>query len=1280
MFARKARTAMSVLNDIVPENGLWVRALAKQTSTTEARLLMEALKKFVPIRMDKSEYLFQEDDLPVGMLDVCAPYWSEEKGIVGYALPGGTFEDFIKRMLKNERLWGERGYQVSTRRLQKTKELAADLNLANYMFPFKTGKNRSNPIVTHCIVPFMQRWRGDVYQGTGAIYKMISLMDNDTVFRNQVTALSNKKPGEKGKFLTDFATFATLFAVGTSLNSGDAGVAVMKLTEVDEKLVNKAISYSGLADIANIATYVMRASRRNGQIGKRFRKQLKKVSILDRMMKDSESKDEEALEMLDRFHRGVYKEMCGKKSAVRLSYRTTRSPRIRISAVNGFALVVFPDINAAFVFSNEDLKNLKFAAMSHSMWNWHAGTIDQEYTEPVMPAFFREQKEAALDLSVLGQIFEGKDAAHDYFEEKWNVYHNQEVVPKERTKMFTLKLWKLYIETITTHNEIRTVDHLGRMWHEMFEVYTTHFAGRLAEQQLKVQKIELFDKYGDMGFPIKSYYRRFERILDCLPFSVAQDLGRIAKIVPCFNINTAAAFLERCEAMDNPNPIGTATYIGNNEFHLNERLIDPYAEARFKCAMKLLIASGEFRKCAYAVLDDDTSEALENEPFSAILSYLKEHSIPFRTNIRMLDAMDCQVPLNHMAGAIDAARDFIQTGILPIEVFAGAFIDISGVYSYKERGDPDLANLKSSALPPEDINIALGLHDDLDRMTVTRDQKGVRSNAPTSMIESYLMNQYPSRGKAVRKNKMQPAHYSASCKMETNKAPGKTRIIISGCARARRIQSEFEYNNGVNMRHIPGFTMGMSPIELQKRFYLAIAEKLNPDLVNLSVSLDLSSFSTGMHVEPQVWCNQVLAVAYDRPEINDIMDLTIGSIMYVNTRGWLMAKRNWRGANYEGIDGKRNTLIHCTLWYMARARAATRGLVGNFRAFLFIDDGNGMIEVPKDELDACADILWEALMHTYYMYGFKLSNLKTLMSDIYAQFLNELYIHGMHVAYGFRALCHVGAQSFPPVATLLEEIAVITGGIRGSALAGGHPMRMFLGYVFLIVLYWCGVIGNYASTLGKVSGRVLATAMYIPVRAGGFGMANFTELFSNLAGHKVCESLDRVRRMARVSRTFNLPEAIPICTWMRANLSNPVPINNNENITHLSAKYKPLNYLQAGDRDEKIAKNAIKICRNRAAKTLILNYLNLDKSRDQNSFSAVFIDTVERNNILLPTVIAEKAIANDPDYVMKELVKKISSSYYVEHFLSREDQILIKRRYRHHVVTYLQRLTDHLMV
>jgi len=57
--------------------------------------------------------------------------------------------------------------------------------------------------------------------------------------------------------------------------------------------------------------------------------------------------------------------------------------------------------------------------------------------------------------------------------------------------------------------------------------------------------------------------------------------------------------------------------------------------------------------------------------------------------------------------------------------------------------------------------------------------------------------------------------------------------------------------------------------------------------------------------------------------------------------------KNYKGADYEGLDGKRNTLIHCTLWYMARCQSFSRGVTGEMFAFLFIDDGSFAINVNR---------------------------------------------------------------------------------------------------------------------------------------------------------------------------------------------------------------------------------------------------------------------------------------------------------------------------------------------
>jgi len=507
---------------------------------------------------------------------------------------------------------------------------------------------------------------------------------------------------------------------------------------------------------------------------------------------------------------------------------------------------------------------------------------------------------------------------------------------------------------------------------------------------------------------------------------------------------------------------------------------------------------------------------------------------------------------------------------------------------------------------------------------------------------------------------------TVSDKIETNKYPLKTRVITGLCGEARRIMAEYEANVGKALSMVPGFMMGADPGEIRRAMYTAMKQNLSPEETMLFISLDLSSWSTGMHWDIQEWTNSVLQDAFDGADdmFNAINNCTKGSLMVRAEHDIKLPFVNAIGANYEGVDGKRNTFMHCVLWYLARMEAFEQGLEGTMKAMLFIDDGAAAMKVEKEDLARSASILRRSMVAVYVRYGFKLSMLKSVVSETYVQFLNEIYTHGVHVGYGFRALCHTGSQTFPEVATVSEELAVITSGIRGSAVSGGNPARLMLGMNFILQLYMRNIIGNKGSSIYTNHPFLNALVLNIPTNAGGFGIPNYTSLFSNLSGHNEVEKINKVKYLYRSLRRTNRKETelhslktymISKLTAIGTRVKDAVP--NRITVSHPSSVI-----LGSKDRSVLIVQNALQKANHPEAKMILTEYLT-DTSQTE-SFARVFIEGMRGVRAKMPVTLLEKALATDPGKALTGLVDKIASSIMVKEFLdSRERKMLNKSYY-----------------
>jgi hypothetical protein len=494
----------------------------------------------------------------------------------------------------------------------------------------------------------------------------------------------------------------------------------------------------------------------------------------------------------------------------------------------------------------------------------------------------------------------------------------------------------------------------------------------------------------------------------------------------------------------------------------------------------------------------------------------------------------------------------------------------------------------------------------------------------------------------------------------------KNRIITSGAGPNRRVQSEREFNVGRACRNMPGYCIGVDPSNIKRKQYATVKDDLPPGRVRVNGSLDLSSFSTGMDEEIQLWTDEVLSLAFDGGEdVSEILhNCTKNTHMVFSQKNVHLYSKNTRGSDYEGLDGKRNTAMHCVLWYLARCEALDLGVEGKMHAMIFIDDGSFSIECAKHESASVKATMKRALLTVYTAYGFDLSIFKTVFSEVYMQFLNEIMFHGSHIGYGFRALCHTGAQSFPELATVREEIAVISSGIRGATVSGGHLVRLIYGYHALLSLYTRGVIGNMGKAIMTKFPLVLAATINLPTCAGGFGGPNITMLAGNTAGHRDVEKLESCRQIARALRaTVNPRITAAICNYMSTHLRETARIKASRVADRVTIAHSSTSRISPRGRSTLIATGALAVAVNPEAITLLKAYLKLDSGPATDSFPAAFIDAARNVGVPMPMVIAEKALGSDEVSAVVTLVDKIASSRIAANYIDRTTMLALRRSY-----------------
>lgn len=1236
---------MSVLNDINVQDGAAVRQLCSGLSSFSAREALEVLKHLDCARMDSTQFGLQEGEDKIGAANIANAHWVDESGKKWWGNYKGKWADFVQYVLDERRFWDSSGdrYLPTTSTVIGEPQARALLS-STYYFPFLLKHKDENLLAKHVLLPVLSRVKPKrLHMGSAAVYKMLAMAEEDV---GNVLHLFEKSVDN----LPDYKTFndhANLWAMGTGSNYNDIPSGMQRANQVDWERANRGSVYLRLAGLAN---YLESWMNRCGSRGSAYKAVRKLAS----------AKESEAL--LAKMSEGMARlfEITGSEQVPWDDYLAARGKLVgHIRGRKDFAVVATSGVallrmgTTHFLLTREDLLSMKFSAMSHSMWHMYSASIKIEY-EPISV----EDKDESDDDEILvaaGRVRDEMAVFIRQAEEVAGAANLQYVVPYAVVCTGLDSIWAWYMATMAHAVESGTQDYFGRYLSEIFGVYTASLGGDLMTDTIARGIDEIIEEFGQMGYDVEYDVRTMRGIFAHLPASVIQDFGRLAKIVPAYDVDPVYSFLDRAKKMQEPNPIGFAQMLDEFGYEVNEMTEDQRDTANvfYRCGCRVMLSCADVRQRALDALPHDEALEARDDPYPAVMARLRRLQLDVGTSVRVLAEPAYPVPAAEDAEARDQAVQLVRHGEQPTNPLAGAYLDTGNIMSYEERGDPDLAILRATAIISSNITIAMSNISGLKRATPTRNNDGMRERGSGTMITDYLLDKFPSRSEALAFVSIATPVCSTSDKIETAKYPKKTRVITSMCAEGRRIQGEYEHNNGRVLVHVPGFMVGLNPADRLKRTYAALRQDAGPGKVRLYGSLDLSSFSTGMHWFLQHVTNDELFHAYGVSEEHQrkLEACTLGTYMIRVENNLRMFTVNSIGANYEGLDGKRNTFTHCTLWYMARCRAHRMGLAGQMRTFIYIDDGAFSIEVGADEVQEAANILRQSLVQVYTEYGLKVNLSKTVISTSYMQFLNEIFLHGVHIGYGFRALCHTAAQSFPVAATIAEELAVIVGGIRGSGVAGGQSMRLLVGFNYILWLYMAGVVGRKGRSIATKDAYVSTMILWLPTIAGGFGIPNWTSLFSNLSGNRDVEKLDRVAAMAKVVRVIYPDRYLAFKNYVKEHMIQSRVMAAGFVPDRVTVAHPGTASFGDKGRDMDIARAALRMAVNVDGKRLLSEFIVSGGKPAPNSLTGMLARALSTAPVRLPQALVSKALCTDPNAAVVTLVKKISSSYLVNRVL-----------------------------
>lgn len=1252
---------MSVLEDVSTRAGEAVRTIAGGLWCGDAKPFFCAIREHDLMRMDTIDYKINKADIPSEFLRYVNHYWEDASGGICWGLPTGSFKDHVNRICDYEVDWVRNRWEPCKKRCT-TKSRACDLLLASYLYPFRAKEKTAELAHKYGSMSVLKSARrSSLICGSKAVMSLIDKAGQDPALGSEFLGLVDSSGSDTMKWWNDFNRWNTYLSVGTSCNSLDAPFAAKKVTKSDQEMTERGIRYLAIAKLVNHCERAMKLAGKQGKIGRAYNALHREVKVLLDGKGISSKKDKIVDEDVASLSNEPYKQLISnvKHAARNYVYLIKDCPGIKILPTRDLVYVYFKRSKKVYVLTQEDLKSLKFCSMSHSMWWIYAASaaIEDVRSDPMKPnvADTELTLEVKRHLEKMHEMLMALDAKLGMPGRQVK----QQVIEFSRYRDKIFRIWDLYERLVRESVSRSNTDILGRYLSELFSIYTAKIGGHLAKAGFDAAVADVTEEYSAYGFNTSQDISQLLDTFCGMPMSAIQDFGRLAKIAPPYDVNPIYSYIDRVKKMAEPNPIGKPIFSDENTYDL-----EPFSdsenklrEIEYKSACRVMLTIADVKRNTIRLLTAEEKSKLDASSWIDIVDYCVKHSKPVRGTVELLDAPVYDVPASEREEAHTQAELLLTTGKQPVNIFAGAYLGVENTMAYLERGSPDLAILKATSVSASTLGIVFSTRSRMKRSTPTSDVDGKRPVIGGDMITEYLTGRFPSRKESISFTASEITVATTSDKVETSKYIYKTRIITSLAAAGRRVQGEYEYNNGRNLKDVPGFSVGADPASIRKQMYAAIRDDVPSGYSRLFISLDLSSFSTGMHWDIQDWTNDVLEQAYDggRDNFRVLKQATKGSAMVRSEAGIKLYSRNNLGANYEGVDGKRNTFMHCVLWYMARANAAKMGIDGAMRSTIFIDDGAANIEVPSNKLAESARLLKSCMVTIYAKYGFKLSLLKTVVSETYVQFLNEIYHHGVHVGYGFRALCHTAAQSFPPLATVAEELSVITGGIRGAAYSGGHPMRLLVGLHYILFLYIHGIVGSKGTSLKRSTAGPTALCLNIPTVAGGFGLPNILQLFSNLSGNRDIEKMSKLSLLVRLIGKMDKDSGNMLKCYMKSKMLASASVKNTQTADRVTIVHPAVSEIGPRNRSVKIANAALRVTTDLSARVLIQSFLSRESNTGKGTFARAFLSFCREMETPLPVAVVEKALDTDPSKATALLVDKIASSRMVHKLLTRSE-------------------------
>jgi hypothetical protein len=477
--------------------------------------------------------------------------------------------------------------------------------------------------------------------------------------------------------------------------------------------------------------------------------------------------------------------------------------------------------------------------------------------------------------------------------------------------------------------------------------------------------------------------------------------------------------------------------------------------------------------------------------------------------------------------------DYKMKGI-PEESYADSHdVDLTGVVHYFVANESALLRQKDVSLAPSEAKY---FEDEETLRRAPRDQR----NALRFVLErSHPQTIEQTLNQSARGEKS----YLVLTGQRLERGKRYPRLFFQHDVENRMSLSNLELNVEPELKVEEGNMLGTFQISKQLNLN-KVASADAPGEYVIKESTDLEKFSIKMSRRIHQDVAAEYAEMYGRPELAHVYDCMTEATIHIRAYGYLL-KMKPNGANFEGMNGKSNTLLHADIRGYTHFKCRTAGLIAPKKTELvFIDDAAAakyLMPEPRNLQRAkeVAELVTIESNKNYECTSWKQSYDKSYQSVRYYIMLSERFMDRNPLRQGLKAALSFADKIEPPV----EDFSTISNGalaVASGVASNSGPLEWATYYYHFSTLL--GALRLMPQLLNEIRSTDYGLLAVTPTRLGGLGLVGSLGLEANVVGPSAAMGITILDKMAtsipsiaeNINNLLNGPlEEIGSLVWLR---------------------------------------------------------------------------------------------------------------------------------------------------